>query len=288
MSYLVNLDVRDRLVLVVGAGAVAARKIAALVLAKARVTVIAPTVSEAVHALERDGQIRVERRPYASGDTRGAFVVISATDDDEVNRQVADEARACDALVNVVDRPALCTFTVPAVVRRGDLTLAVATEGRCPSLARAVREQLERQYGPEYAEVVTRVADLRERLIAAGWEPSRIHAAVSSLVEAGLAEAIACGDEARAARLLAAPLSGAGESHVVGTSRDTAAARDRRDGATETDALAHGDLGGPGTAAQGAHPGTTESDAEGVARGALDEGEHGDHLAGHRSRGHHG
>jgi precorrin-2 dehydrogenase/sirohydrochlorin ferrochelatase len=284
MSYLVNLDVRDRLVLVVGAGAVAARKIAALVLAKARVTVIAPTVSEAVHALERDGQIRVECRPYASGDTRGAFVVISATDDDEVNRQVADEARACGALVNVVDRPALCTFTVPAVVRRGDLTLAVATEGRCPSLARAVREQLERQYGPEYGEVVTRVADLRERLIAAGWEPSRIHAAVSSLVEAGLAEAIACGDEARAARLLAAPLSGVGEPSA-GTSRDTAAARDRRDGATEADALAHADLGGPGTAAQGAHPGTTGSDAAGVARGALDEGEHGDHPAGHRSRG---
>jgi precorrin-2 dehydrogenase/sirohydrochlorin ferrochelatase len=209
VSYLVNLDMRNRPALVVGAGAVAARKIAALVEAGARVTVIAPRVGEPVNALERNGRIHVERRAFASGDARGAFVVIGATDDDTVNRQVADEARACGALVNVVDRPALCTFTVPAVVRRGDFTVAVATEGRCPSLARVVREQLERQYGPEYAEVVTRVADLRQRLIAAGWEPARIHAAVASLFEAGLVAAIACGDEARAASLLAAPLQDA-------------------------------------------------------------------------------
>ena len=109
------------------------------------------------------------------------------------------------ALVNVVDRPALCTFTVPAVVRRGDLTLAVATEGRCPSLARTIREQLERQYGPEYAEAVARLADLRQRLMAEGWTSSRIHTAVSALVDAGLVQAIASGDEARAASLLAAP-----------------------------------------------------------------------------------
>jgi precorrin-2 dehydrogenase / sirohydrochlorin ferrochelatase len=216
VSYLVNLDMRNRPALVVGAGAVAARKIAALVDAEARVTVVAPTVSEAVHAMERDGRIHVERRLFASGDARGAFVVIGATDDDTVNRLVADDARAYGALVNVVDRPALCTFTVPAVVRRGDLTIAVATEGRCPSLARAVREQLERQYGPEYAEVVTRMADLRERLITAGWSPARIHAAIASLFEAGLVPAIACGDEARAASLLAAAVHEADGGAPVG------------------------------------------------------------------------
>ncbi len=206
MSYLVNLVLQNRPVLVVGAGAVAARKIAALVEAKAYVTVVASRVGEAVHALELGGYLHIERRSYAPGDARGAFVVVAATDDDEVNRRVAEDARAAGALVNVVDRPALCTFTVPAVVRRGDLTLAVATEGRCPSLARAIREQLERQYGPEYADAVARLADLRQRLIAEGWESSRIHRAVSSLVDAGLVQAIASGNEARAASLLATPL----------------------------------------------------------------------------------
>ena len=205
MSYLVNLVVQDRPALVVGAGVVAARKIAALVEAKAHVTVVASRVCEAVHRLELGGQVRVERRSYVPGDARGAFVVVAATDDEEVNRQVAEDGRASGALVNVVDRPALCTFTVPAVVRRGDLTLAVATEGRCPSLARAVREQLEHQYGPEYAEAVVRLADLRQRLIADGWESSRIHRAVSAVVDAGLIQAIASGHEARAASLLAAP-----------------------------------------------------------------------------------
>ena len=149
MSYLVNLDVRDRPALVVGAGAIAARKIAALLDAGARVTVIAPRVGEAVRALEQNAQVRVERRPYAAGDARGAFVVIGATDDEAVNRVVSEDAAAAGALVNIVDRPALCSFTVPAVVRRGALTIGVATDGTCPSFASAVRASLERAYGPE-------------------------------------------------------------------------------------------------------------------------------------------
>jgi precorrin-2 dehydrogenase/sirohydrochlorin ferrochelatase len=208
MSYLVNLVVRTRPALVVGAGTVAARKIAALVDAQADVWVVAPTVCDQVGALELDGRIRVARRRYEPGDARGAFVVIAATDDDEVNRRVADEAEAGGALVNVVDRPELCTFTMPAVVHRGDLTLAVATDGRCPSLARAIRSRLERQYGPEYAEVARRLADLRQRLIAAGWASASISAAVSASMDNGLVEAIASGHEARAASLLEAPFRG--------------------------------------------------------------------------------
>jgi precorrin-2 dehydrogenase/sirohydrochlorin ferrochelatase len=203
MSYLVNLDLRDRPALVVGAGEVAARKIAALVRAGARVTVVAVQASEAVLALARHGHVVLDERAFAPGDARGAVLVIGATNDDEVNRRVAADAWAFGALVNIVDRPELCTFTVPAVVHRGDLTLAASTEGRCPSLARVVRERLERQYGPEWSDVVARVAQLRQRLMREGWPPSRIQAAVSRVVEAGLVEAIACGDKARIASALA-------------------------------------------------------------------------------------
>jgi precorrin-2 dehydrogenase/sirohydrochlorin ferrochelatase len=214
MSYLVNLVVQGRPAVVIGGGAVAARKIAALVEAQADVTVVAPQICDAVRDLELGGHIRVERRCYAPGDTRAAFVVVAATDNNAVNSQVAEEARAGGALVNVVDRPALCTFTVPAIVRRGDLTLAVATGGRCPSLARAIREQLDHLYGFEYAEAAVRLGDLREHLIAAGWTAPRIQAAVSALMDNGLIEAIASKDEARLASLFSGVVGDVGTSAV--------------------------------------------------------------------------
>jgi precorrin-2 dehydrogenase/sirohydrochlorin ferrochelatase len=218
MSYLVNLDVRDRPALVVGAGDVAARKIAALVRAGARVTVVALHVGEAVLALARDGHVRLEQRAFAPGDARGALVVIGATNDEDVNRQIARDAAASGALVNIVDRPELCTFTVPAVVHRGDLTLAVSTDGRCPSLARAVRERLERQYGPEWAEAVVRLGDVRRQLMRDGCSYWRIQAAVSAAVEAGLVDAIARGDETRVAELLASAAAPPGEGGAPATS----------------------------------------------------------------------
>ncbi len=202
MSYLVNLDVRNRPVLVVGAGEVAARKIRALVEAGARVTVIAPAVCDQVDVLARAGSVHVERRPYHIGDADGTFVVIAATNRDDVNCQVAEDAGRLGALVNVVDRPALGHFTMPAVVRRGDLTLAVATEGRCPSFSRVVREQLERQFGVEYGEAVSQLATLRERLMADGWSHARIHAAVSAAVYGGLVNALADGDSDRVATIV--------------------------------------------------------------------------------------
>ncbi len=206
MSYLVNLDVRNRPALVVGAGEVAARKIRALVDAGARVTVIAPAVCDQVEGLARAGTVRVERRAYSPGDADGAFIVIAATNLDEVNREVAEDASRRGALVNVVDRPALGHFSVPAVVRRGDLTLAIATEGRCPSFSRVLREQLERQFGPEYEGVVSQLAALRDRLMAAGWPHSRIHAAIAAAIEGGLVEAVAGRDEERVERVMEASM----------------------------------------------------------------------------------
>ncbi|MEW5984735.1 MAG: bifunctional precorrin-2 dehydrogenase/sirohydrochlorin ferrochelatase [Acidobacteriota bacterium] len=210
MGYVVNLDVQGRPALVVGAGSVAGRKIAALADAGAAVTVIAPEIGDAVIQLERDGRIEVVRRRFEPGDARGAFLVVGATDDDDVNRQVAKDARVWGALVNIVDRPALCTYTVPAVVRRGLLTVAVATDGQCPSLARVLRERLERQFGPEYEQAVERLGRLRERLMDAGWDSARIRRSISTLIDAGFVEAIASGDEARAGDLMTALLDEAG------------------------------------------------------------------------------
>jgi len=166
------------------------------------VTVVAPRVGEAVLAFERRGEVRIERRPYASEDARGAFVIVGATDDETVNQQISNDARASGALVNIVDRPALCSFTVPAVVRRGALTLGVATDGTCPSFAAAVRASLERQYGPEYALALARIGSFA----SGGWRRDGIRAyrgGGQARVDAGLVEAVAAGDDTRVERLLA-------------------------------------------------------------------------------------
>ena len=135
MSYLVNLTLEGRAAVVIGGGEVAARKVQDLLAAKANVTVIALQLCDGIVALADEKRIVAHNRPYRTGDLAGAFVAIAATDDEGFNARVAADAAAINVLVNVVDRPALCTFTVPATVRRGDLTIAIATEGRCPALA---------------------------------------------------------------------------------------------------------------------------------------------------------
>jgi precorrin-2 dehydrogenase/sirohydrochlorin ferrochelatase len=188
MSYLVNLALEGRAAVVIGGGEVATRKVQDLLAAKAHVTVIAPQLCDRVVALADEKRIVVYVRPYRAADLAGAFVVIAATDDEGLNARVAADAAARNVLVNVVDRPALCTFTVPATVRRGSLTIAIATEGRCPALAGILREELEERYGPEYAELVGLFGELRKKMIAIGWDGQRIRETLAGMYRAGTIE----------------------------------------------------------------------------------------------------
>jgi precorrin-2 dehydrogenase/sirohydrochlorin ferrochelatase len=197
MSYLVNLAVAGKSAVVIGGGQVAARKVEDLLAAQARVTVVATDSGEAIRELAEAGRIALRLRPYAKDDLAGAFVAIAATGDEEVNRRVAGDAAALNVLVNVVDRPALCTFTVPATVRRGDLTLAVATEGRCPALAGILREELQERYGPEYAGLVDLFGELRAKMIAETWDGRSIRAALDDIYHHHVIEHIAAGDRQR-------------------------------------------------------------------------------------------
>lgn len=191
MGYLVNLVLDHERAVVVGAGSVALRKVTGLLAAGARVTVIAPRSCGAIRAMASAGRVALVEREYVRGDLAGAFLVIAATADESVNVSVSEEARSLKILVNVVDRPAVCTFTLPAVVRRGDLTLAVATEGRCPALARALREDLESRYGREYAELLDIMGGLRDQMLQRGWESPRIQEALSRIYREGLLERLA-------------------------------------------------------------------------------------------------
>jgi len=194
MGYMVNLVMEGKAAVTVGGGEVAGRKVEDLLAAKATVTVVALEACGRIAALADDGRIELRRRAYETGDLEGAFAAIAATNDEALNARIARDAMALKVLVNVVDRPALCTFTVPATVSRGDLTLAIATEGRCPALSGILRQELEGRYGPEYAVLVNLFAGLRQNMMALSWGSDRIREALSRLYRDGVMQPIATGD----------------------------------------------------------------------------------------------
>ncbi len=194
MGYVVNLVLEGKLAVVVGGGKVAERKIADLLEAGATVTVVAEEPSARIRGLAEQKLIDGYWRKYSKTDLYGAYLAIAATDDEGVNGLVYKDAQTMGVLANVVDRPALCDFTVPASVRRGDLTIAVATNGQCPALSGVLREELECRYGEEYGELVRLMSDLRRQMTALGWDGTRIRTATRALYRDGVVEAIAIGD----------------------------------------------------------------------------------------------
>lgn len=133
------LKLRGRPVAVIGGGPVAASKLAALVAAGARVTVVAPDVVDEIAARP----VRVERRPFRPSDLDEAWFVVAAAPP-EVNREVARAAEARRLFVNAVDDPAHASAYLGGVVRKHGVTLAVSTDGRAPAMAGLIREALER------------------------------------------------------------------------------------------------------------------------------------------------
>jgi siroheme synthase-like protein len=149
---------------VVGGGNVATRKVKELLEAGAHVTVISPALTPELEALVKAGRITIIGRPYHNGDLSDAFLAFAATDDPVVNQTIWQEAKRHGCLVNVVDDPAHCHFIMPAVIRRGDVTVTVSTGGTSPALARRLRERLETLVGPEYGELAALLAELRPEL----------------------------------------------------------------------------------------------------------------------------
>ncbi len=149
---------------VVGGGSVAARKARALAEAGARPVVVSPALCDEMAVLVKEGKAVAILRRYRSDDLEGAALVIAATDDEGVNREVAEQCRRRGILVNVVDRPALCTFTVPSVIRRGELLVTISTGGASPAFAKHVREALESVLDSAYGEALTILAELRPRI----------------------------------------------------------------------------------------------------------------------------
>ena len=163
-GYPIVLDLMGRPCLVVGGGAIAERKVAGLVEARARVTVVSPSLTPALLRLATEAPLRWRPREYAQGDAAGFVLVMVATYDRAVNGAVAAECRERGIWVNCADDPERCDFILPSVLRRGAVTVAVSTGGRSPTLARLLREDLDALLPPEVAVLTDVVASVRRAL----------------------------------------------------------------------------------------------------------------------------
>jgi siroheme synthase-like protein len=164
--YPLFVEMNHRRCVVVAGGAVAERKVAGLIAAGAEVTVISPAVSEGLRELLTTGVVRHVAREYRSGDLAGCELVFVATDDAVVNSTVYRDARAHGIWVNCADDPPHCNFILPAVIRRGDLTVAISTGGASPAASRAIREELDDYFTEDYAQLVRVAAEVRTELKA--------------------------------------------------------------------------------------------------------------------------
>jgi precorrin-2 dehydrogenase/sirohydrochlorin ferrochelatase len=161
---LINLV--NKRVVVIGGGQVALRKVRGLLDADAGIHLISPKVVDDLETLARAGLITWEQRNYRAGDLSKAFLVIAATDAPDVNETIWQEAQQEGCLINTVDDPAHCNFILPALVRRGEFSIAVSSGGASPALARHIREKLEDEFGPEYEDFTKVLGELRQDLLA--------------------------------------------------------------------------------------------------------------------------
>lgn len=164
------MDVKERRVLVIGGGKVALRKCRLFLDFGARVTVVAPEFCPELFQMA--GRVELVRDVYREKYLDGAFVLVAASDDSEVNRAAACAAKETGTLVNAVDDPPNCSFFIPAVIRRGDLTLCISTGGKSPSLAAGLRRELEETLDDDIELRLEVLGDLRGQLMELENDPA--------------------------------------------------------------------------------------------------------------------
>lgn len=188
------LDLRDRPCVVIGGGAVAAEKVRGLLDAGARVTVIAPALTDSLAALAEERRIVVHRRPYRPGDLKGVFLAIAADGDRDTRTAIWREAEVERVVLNSVDDAAHCHFIAPAIHRRGDLVVAVSTAGKSPALAVRLRDRIAAGIGPEYGALLELLGELRLEIASREPDFARRTALWYRLVDLDLAADLRLGD----------------------------------------------------------------------------------------------
>lgn len=156
------INLKGKECVVIGGGRVAERKVLTLIKCGARVKVISPSLTNHLEKLKKKGKIDHIERIYKKGDLKKAFLVVAATSDEEVNRNISIES---PCLVNVVDKPEMANFIVPSIVDRNPLIIAISTSGASPALAKAIRRELETFYNKDFSKYLLFLRKIRNKAI---------------------------------------------------------------------------------------------------------------------------
>jgi len=193
--YPVCLDLHYRLILLVGGGWVALRKLVSLIIAGAQVRLVSPELVEDTKLYIFHSIIELRYRVFELDDLDGVWLVVCATNNAILNQAIAQEAELAEIFINVVDVPYLCSFIVPALVKRGDLLIAVSTSGSAPIVARRVRECLEYEFGFEWEPFLRLMHILRARLNTLNFSDKEKRSFFFALVDSNLFECVVAYDD---------------------------------------------------------------------------------------------
>jgi precorrin-2 dehydrogenase/sirohydrochlorin ferrochelatase len=191
--YPVMMNLQDKRVIVVGGGRVAFRKTTGLIDSGARVVVISPKLISEMERLKDDKKIEYIEAHFDESlldNYLDAILIFGTTDDRQVNLKIYNSALNRRLPCNIADVPDLCTFIVPALISQGDLMIAVSTGGASPALARRIREELEKQYGPEYGKMTKLMGELRKRVLNSSCDSDENRKLFLEIIDSELLEAI--------------------------------------------------------------------------------------------------
>lgn len=162
MSYYpILIPLKDKLCLVAGGGEVAERKIKTLLKFGAKIKVVSPVITSTLKKLAQKKKIVWKKKNFSISDLTNADVVFGTTSDRKTNELISKEAKNRKILANIVDNEKLCTFICPSIVKRGPLTISIATAGKLPALSKKIRIELEKKYGKEYEKICERLEKVR-------------------------------------------------------------------------------------------------------------------------------
>jgi len=182
-KYPIFLELSGRRAVVIGGGAVAVRKAQALLAAGARLVVVAERIDNMLMVLCRNKKAELIKSKYSKDYLAEAVLAIAATNNHQLNRRIYKDCQELEVLCNVVDEPELCDFFVPAVVKRGDLQIAIGTEGHCPAYAGHIRKKLEEIFTEEHGQFLAELEALRKQIIKDVAEPTDRKAMLGELAD---------------------------------------------------------------------------------------------------------
>ena len=188
--YPISLNIKNRDCLVAGGGSVGLRKASGLLECGARVSVVSPESDKKIRELAAKKIITLKQREYRESDLDGVFLVMGATDDQNLNRAIHADAVKRNILCNIADRPEICDFILPALVKRGDMTIAISTSGKSPAFAKYLRKDMEKKFGDEYARFLELMGAIRKKLLKEDHEPEAHKHFFNRLISCGLLEMI--------------------------------------------------------------------------------------------------